>query len=272
MTTYYQRVLITGAAGLLGSCVREGLVGAYPIVRSTDIAPLGPARHGEEIEIGDLRIPADAERVATGVDAIVHLAGVPQEADWNTIRDVNIDGTYHIYEAARLAGVRRVIFASSNHTVGFYRRDTPIGREAPLRPDTRYGVSKVVGEAIARLYADKHGIESVCVRIGQYRPRPTNPRMLSLWISGRDLVSLVRCCLDTDDLHFEVVYGISNNIRGWYKDPYGRLPFMPLDNAESQATDIVLADNSESLTPVSAAFQGGPYCQDGFSGLLERIS
>src|SRR5882757_4369552 len=180
--TAYQRVLITGAAGLLGRCIREGLVGAYPIVRSTDIALLRPARHGEEIEIADLRIPADAKRVATGVDAIVHLAGVPHEADWNTIRDVNIDGTYHIYEAARLAGVRRVIFASSNHTVGFYRRDTPIGREVPLRPDSRYGVSKVVGEAIARLYADKYGIESVCVRIGQYRPRPTNPRMLSLWI------------------------------------------------------------------------------------------
>jgi len=247
-------------------------VGVYPIIRSTDIAPLGPARPGEEIEIGDLRIAADVERVVAGVDAIVHLAGVPHEADWNTIRDVNIDGAYHIYEAARLAGARRVIFASSNHTVGFYRRNSPIGPEAPVRPDTRYGVSKVVGEALARLYADKHGIESVCVRIGQFRPRPTNPRMLSLWISDRDLVSLVRCCLDTEDLHFEIVYGISNNSRGWYKDPYGRLPFKPQDNAEAHATDVVLADNSESLTQVSAAFQGGPYCQDGFNGPLERIS
>ncbi|QND72815.1 NAD-dependent epimerase/dehydratase family protein [Tardiphaga robiniae] len=270
--TSHRRILITGAAGALGRCVRDGLVGAYEIVRSTDIAPLAGARNGEEVEAGDLRDLDDAVRLATGVDAIVHLAGIPREADWETIRDVNIDGTYHVYEAARLAGVRRVIFASSNHTVGFYRRDTPIGREAPVRPDSRYGVSKVVGEALARLYADKYGIESVCLRIGQFRPQPTNPRMLALWISERDLVSLIRCSLDTDGVHFEVVYGISDNSRGWYEDPYGRLPFKPRDNAESQATDDVLADRSESLTPVSAVFQGGPYCEDEFSGSPDRIS
>ena len=267
-----RRILITGAAGGIGGTLRAGLRGRYAVLRLTDIRPLGEAEDGEELIVTDLRDLAAVERAARDVDAIVHLGGNSLEADWEDICANNIVGTYNLYEAARRCGVKRVVFASSNHVVGFHRRERSVGPDSPLRPDTRYGVSKVFGEAIARLYADKHGLASVCLRIGQFRPKPTNLRMLSLWISPRDMVQLVVRSLEAPDVHFEIVYGISANRRGWYDNPgAARIGYRPVDDAEDYAAEVEAAVAGEPESPIEGTFQGGPFCSQEFEGDAGRI-
>ena len=200
-----QRVLITGAAGGIGSVLREGLRGAYPVLRLSDIAPLGEAQPGEELDAADIRDGAQVEAAMEGVDAVVHLGAVSVEDAWEPIHEMNFVGTYNVFEAARRQGVKRIVFASSNHAIGYYRRTQRIGPDVPLRPDSRYGLSKMFGEGLGRLYADKHGIGCVCLRIGSFQPEPQNVRHLSTWISYRDMVHLVRRCLDAPDVHFEIV-------------------------------------------------------------------
>ena len=139
-----------------------------------------------------------------GIDCVVHLAGMPVEAAWEKVLPLNIEGCYNVFEAARRAGVKRIIFASSNHAVGFHRRERFIDTNVVPRPDTRYGVSKVFGEALGRLYADKYGLSVACLRIGSFLTpdRPTEARQLLTWISHRDMVQLVRRCIDYPDLSF----------------------------------------------------------------------
>lgn len=270
--THDRRILITGAAGGIGGTLRAGLRGRYAVLRLTDIRSLGEAEDGEELIVTDLRDLAAVECAARDVHAIVHLGGNSLEADWDDICANNIVGTYNLYEAARRCGVKRVVFASSNHVVGFHRRERSVGPDSPLRPDTRYGVSKVFGEAIARLYADKHGLASVCLRIGQFRPKPTNRRMLSLWISPRDMVQLVVRSLEAPDVHFEIVYGISANRRGWYDNPgAARIGYRPVDDAENYAAEVEAAVAGELESPVEGAFQGGPFCSQEFEGDAGRI-
>jgi uronate dehydrogenase len=265
-----RRILITGAAGGIGEALREGLTGRYGCLRLADIRPLGEARPGEEVIAMDLRDLASVERGTRDVDAIVHLGGNSLEAGWDDIWANNIAGTFNLYEAARRCGVKRVVFASSNHVVGFHRREHTVGPDSPLRPDTRYGVSKVFGEGIARLYADKHGLASICLRIGQFRPKPTNRRMLSLWISPRDMVQLVQRSLDVEAVHFEIVYGVSANRRCWYDNPGAtRIGFQPMDNAEDYAAEIEAQTLEEPA--LERAFQGGPFCSDEFDGDAGRI-
>ncbi len=152
-----QRILITGAAGSIGTVLRDGLRGHYPVIRLTDIADLGEAGPGEEIVSADLCDLAQMEAAMAHVDGVVHLGGTSLEAEWDSIHANNIVGLYNTYEAARRQGVSRIIFASSNHAIGYYRRSRAIDHDAAPRPDTRYGVSKIFGEAVARLYADKIG-------------------------------------------------------------------------------------------------------------------
>ena len=268
-----RRILITGAAGGIGRALRAGLRGRYAALRLADIAPLGEASEGEELVAMDLSDLAAVEQAARDVDAIVHLGGNSLEAAWDDICANNIVGTYNLYEAARRCGVARVVFASSNHVVGFHRRERTVGPDSPLRPDTRYGVSKAFGEAIARLYADKHGVASVCLRIGQFRPKPTNVRMLSLWISPRDMVQLVQRSLDAPGVHFEIVYGISGNSRAWYDNPGAeRIGFRPLDDAEAYAAEVMTAAAGAPEPALERAFQGGPFCSQEFDGDAERIA
>lgn len=265
-----RRILITGAAGGIGRTLRDGLRGRYGCLRLADLQPLGEAGSGEEVVAMDLRDLESVERAVRGIDAVVHLGGNSLEAGWEDICANNIAGTYNLYEAARRCGVKRVVFASSNHVVGFHPRERTIGPDSPLRPDTRYGVSKVFGEAIARLYADKHGLASVCLRIGQFRPKPTNRRMLSLWISPRDMTRLVECSLEAPDVHFEIVYGVSANRRCWYENPgAARIGFQPVDDAEDYAAQIEGEGMEEPA--LERAFQGGPFCSQEFDGDADRI-
>lgn len=267
-----QRVLLTGASGGIGTVVRHGLRGCYPILRLTDIAPLGEAGAGEELVNANLCNLPEMQAVMDGVDAVVHLGGTPEEAPWEQIHANNIVGLYNTFEAARRQGVRRIVFASSNHVIGFYRRTQRVGVDEAYRPDTRYGVSKVFGEAIGRLYADKYGLEVVCLRIGSFRPRPTNVRMLSTWISHRDMVQLVRRSLDARGVHFDILYGVSRNDRNRWDNPNAkRFGYHADDNAEEYAAEILKEQPPEDEPDIERLFHGGPLCSIEFDGDATKI-
>jgi len=267
-----QRVLITGAAGTIGKVLRQGLQGRYPKLRLMDIAPLGAAAPGEELYSTDVRDMAAMEELMDGVDCVVHLAGIPEEDSWEKILPVNIVGCYNAYEAARRRKVRRFVFASSNHAVGFHRRERFIDNLVQPRPDSRYGVSKVFGEALGRLYADKHGMDVACLRIGSFRTpdRPTNVRMLNTWISHRDMVHLVERCIDAPSYHFVVAYGVSANLRNrWDNSNVRFLGYRPQDDSEKFAAGVVARNETED--PVSALFHGAFFCPMEFSGDTDKI-
>jgi uronate dehydrogenase len=264
------RVLITGAAGNIGRTLREGLRGRYPVLRLSDIADMGAAGPGEEIVRADLTDPAAVEKAVQGVDCVVHLGAIGVEDAWERILPNNIVGTWNIFEAARRAGVRRVVYASSHHAVGFYRRARFIDASVTPRPDGPYGVAKVFGEAVGRLYADKHGMTVACLRIGAFRDRPADRRQMRVWLSPRDAVHLVGCCIDAPDYHFIVVYGVSNNTRNRYRNVgLDFLGYRPQDNSEDYAGEIMQAPDTEEA--ISRQFHGGPYPAMGFDGDLAKI-
>ena len=224
-----KRILITGAAGNIGSALRKGLRGSYPLIRLLDVAPLGTPENGEELYTADICDAPALETAMAGIDCVVHLAGMPTEAPWEEVLRLNIEGCYNVFEAARRGGVKRIVFASSNHAIGFHRRERFIDTNVVPRPDTRYGVSKVFGEAVGRLYADKYGLSVACLRIGSFLTpdRPTDARQLLTWISHRDMVQLVRRCIDCPDYHFVIVYGVSNNLRSRWDNSERQVSRLP---------------------------------------------
>jgi uronate dehydrogenase len=265
-------VLLLGAAGGIGSAIREGLAGRYGLMRLADIAPMASAGQGEEIVHADLLdIPSLVVAMA-GVDTVVHMAGVPVEPEtnaWDRVLPANIVGVHNLFEAARLAGVKRVLFASSHHAAGFHSRDTPTAQTLVPRPDSYYGVSKVFGEAMGRLYADKFGLQVLSLRIGAYRDRPSDPRQLAVWISPRDMVELVRCGIEARDFGYATVYGVSANTRSfWDNSAVAFLGYAPRDNAEDWAGEVLAGPPED---PVGAPFQGGWYCAKDFVGEPQRV-
>ncbi len=167
-----QRVLITGAAGGIGRRLRRLLRGVYPALRLSDKVRPDDLAVDEDFIAADLGDLAAVEAAMAGVDGIVHLGGMSVESDWETILHANIIGTRNLFEAARRQGAARIVFASSNHAMGFYPRRRRVGTAALVRPDSRYGVSKAFGEALGALYADKHGLRVLCIRIGNVDDRP----------------------------------------------------------------------------------------------------
>ena len=265
-------ILITGAGGLIGRSLRLHLRGVYRQLRLADIAEQEPAGPGEVVLRTDIRDLAALETAMQSVDCVVHLAGMPGEAPWDTIRALNIDGCYNMFEAAHRQKVQRVIFASSNHAVGFHRRSRVLDDQVLPRPDTRYGVSKVFGEALGRLYADKHDLSVACLRIGSFcfPDRPAESRQLLSWVSHRDLAQLVRRCIDHPDYHFLVAYGVSNNRRSrWSNRHVDFLGYAPQDDSEIYAEEILALGKTED--PVAAPFHGGFYCPIEFDGDMDRI-
>jgi uronate dehydrogenase len=179
------------------------------------------------------------------------------EGLWEQILEANIVGCYNVFEAARRNGIKRVVFASSSHVLGFHRRKDVIDHRAELRPDSRYGVSKVFGEALARLYVDKYGLEVCCLRIGTVQPVPTDKRRLSLWLSPRDLAQLVSIGVEHSAIKFEVVYGVSGNKRSFYDNSNAtRLGYRPQDDSERYAKEV-LKREKPSHDPAVEAYQGG---------------
>jgi uronate dehydrogenase len=259
------RVLITGAAGGIGRALRDTLRGVYPVLRVSDRVALSPAREGEEINQTDIADMAAVRRMVEGVDGIIHLGGNSGEADWPVILQSNITGVYNVFEAAREAGVQRIVMATSNHAVGFYPREQTIDHRVLPRPDSRYGVSKAFSEALASLYADKHGIGFLCVRIGNFGERPIDKRRLSIWISPRDLTQLVRIGLEHPDIRYEIVYGVSNNRRSWYDNLNAfRLGYRPHDDSEPYAEAVLKAEPA-GADPVAERYQGGTFCAAEYS-------
>jgi uronate dehydrogenase len=266
-----RRVLLTGAAGGIGRALRETLRGVYPILRLSDRVELAPAREGEEIDRTELSDMAAVERMVESVDGIVHLGGVSGENEWPVILEGNIVGLYNVFEAARRAGVQRIVFATSNHAVGFYPRATRIDHQVVPRPDSRYGVSKAFGEALASLYSDKHGIGVLCTRIGNFGIRPIDKRRLSIWISPRDYTQLVRIGLEHPDIRYEIVYGVSNNRRSWYDNSNAyRLGYRPQDDSEPYAEAVLAAEAGQSADPIAETYQGGTFCTAEYTAKTPR--
>lgn len=268
----YKRVLITGAAGYLGGVLRRSLRGGDMQLRLTDLNdPSYALDPDEEFVTADLSSFEQVRKTVEGVDAIVHLGGHAVEGPWDTILNANIVGTYNVFEAARLAGVKRIVFASSHHTVGFYRRDRTIGVDVPTRPDSRYAVSKVFGEALGRLYADKHGLGVICQRIGVARPKPPHRRGLRTWLSEEDFVRLTLACLRAPNVHFEIVYGVSANDRLFWDDAPGRkIGYAPQSSARSFEEEVLTQSAPEN--DIEALFQGGQYAALEFDGDPSRIA
>src|SRR6184192_1194455 len=204
----------------------------------------------------DVSKMSDALRITKGADAIVHLGGISGEAAWDAILETNIIGTYNVFEAGRVNGVKRIVFATSNHAAGFYRRDQTIDHRVYPKPDSRYGVSKVFGEALGSLYADKYGMEMFMIRIGNVNPQPIDKRRLAIWFSPRDLAQLVSIGIDHPDIRFEIVYGVSGNRRSWYDNSNAaRLGYRPQDDAETYAEEVLKKEKPGD--PTAELYQGG---------------
>jgi nucleoside-diphosphate-sugar epimerase len=255
-------VLITGAAGGVGTLMRPRLARPGRVLRLLDIAPLepGPGEEFVRASVTDLAALTEAFR---GAEAVLHLGGRSVEAAWELIMATNIDGTYKVFEAARRAGVPRVIFASSNHAVGYHTPDEyPLSEAAPTLPDTYYGVSKVAGEALGALYHHRYGLDVICVRILTCFPEPPDQRALSTWLSPDDCARLFEACLAAEKPGYRIVYGVSENTRGgWVSlDGARELGYEPRDDAEVFAPQFV-AEHGE-LAPDDPLFQ---YLGGGFT-------
>ncbi|RZT08214.1 uronate dehydrogenase [Duganella sp. CF402] len=232
MAKPFKRLLLTGAAGNLGKVLRPRLAQWADVVRLSDIVSITPANSGEEVVQCDLSDKAAVNQLLDGVDAVLHFGGISTENTFEAILKANIQGTYNIYEAAHLHGVRRIVFASSNHAVGFYEQNQFIDAFAPTRPDGMYGLSKVFGEQLGRYYYDRAGIETVCIRIGSSYPEPANPRMMASWLSYDDLQEALRCSLFTRRVGFTVLFGTSDNPVKWWDNKHAsHLGFHPHDSS-----------------------------------------
>jgi len=258
------RLLLTGAAGGLGKVLRDGLKPFAQVIRLSDIAEMAPARDAsEETVVCNLADKQAVDALVAGCDAIVHLGGVSVERPFEEILEGNIKGVFHIYEAARRHGVPRVVFASSNHVIGFYKQDEKLDDAVARRPDGYYGLSKSFGEDVAQFYYDRYGIETVSIRIGSSFPEPLNRRMMSTWLSYRDLTTLVEKSLFTAGVKHTVVYGASANRDVWWDNAGAAvLGFEPQDSSE------IFRAKVEAQAPVAAndpnaIYQGGAFTAQG---------
>lgn len=255
-----KRLLVTGAAGGMGRALRSRFSGLAETIRLSDRAEFGPAGEGEEIRICDLADAAAVKELVADCDAIVHLGGVSVEDKFSKIMEANLLGLYNLYEAARAHGRPRILFASSNHTIGYYPQTQRLKGEEPFRPDGLYGVSKVFGEALARMYYEKFGQETALVRIGSCTPRPTNRRMLSTWLSYDDFVDLARCVFRAPVLGCPVIWGVSaNGASFWDNSGVAWLGWRPGDDAEAFRAEVEAAAPPPSPEEAVARYQGGVF-------------
>jgi len=256
-------ILVTGANGKVARQVRTHLAGLCTELRLTDIVPFEAQQPNESVHVADLAAAAALPALTRGVDAIVHFAGYPREADWSVLLDANLRTAINLWEAALAAGVQRIVYASSNHAVGYYPRSERIDGLAPTRPDSRYGVCKVFMEALAVLYADKYGLRAMGVRIGHCAPAPTEARMLSHWVHPDDLAQLIEVGL-TADLHHEIVYGVSANQATWYDNRRAvTLGYRPRHSADRWAGALGALRSGD---PVAELYQGGSFAAAGHVG------
>jgi uronate dehydrogenase len=257
-------VLLTGASGALGRVLVRSLGALGWRLVLTDIAPFpDPLPAGAAFTKADLSDGVAILRLAEGCGTIIHLGGVAVERPFEEVIGPNIRGLYHIYEAARREQAR-VIFASSNHAVGFHERTAALPADTQFLPDGYYGLSKAYGELMGRMYWFKHGVESVNVRIGSAFPEPVNARMLATWLSYPDFSRLMQRCVLAPSVGHVVIWGTSRNARmtWWRDDAREALGWAPLDSADPFVGQLA---GAVSQDPVEERYMGGPYCSIGYT-------
>lgn len=261
-----QRLLITGAAGRIGGMLRTRLARPGRSVRLLDRDVISPLSPNEEFVRADVTDGRELDRACAGVDVAIHLAGIATEAPWEDILRVNIEGTYQLFDAARRNGVRRVVFASSNHAVGYFPRDNTKAPDYLFpAPDTYYGVSKVTGEALGALYHHRYGLEVVCLRILSCFDRPQSERMLATWLSPDDAGRLFEAATSHPDVGFRVVWGVSANTRAWFSmDEAHLIGYEPEDDAEVYAADPAIVEDARHPNPFDRTHLGGFYASPEF--------
>ena len=258
-----KRLLITGAAGGLGTMLRPLLGHVAKAVRVSDVVEITDAHDGEEMVQCDLSDKSAVEALVAGCDGVLHLGGRSLEDTWQVIRTSNIDGMVNLYEAARNTGKPRILYASSNHTIGFYPQTEQLDVNSPTRPDGFYGVSKVFGEALASMYHDKFGIETACLRIGSCKPEPENHRMLSTWLSPGDFVRLIERVFTVETLGCPIIYGASANDASWWDNSgVAYLGWKPQDNSEIFRAKLDAAMAHPGPDDPTVRFQGGTFAAD----------
>lgn len=264
MSKPYNRILLTGAAGGLGQILRETLQARAHIVRSSDISPMAPSAGAhDEVVPCNLADKAAVYALAKDADAIVHMGGISVERAFEEILDANIRGTFHIYEAARQHGIKRVVFASSNHVTGFHPQDQPLDAHSERRPDGYYALSKAYGEDMASFYFQRYGIETVSLRIGSSFAQPRNRRMLSTWLSYADLDHLIERALLAPAVGHTVVYGVSANRDTWWDNRHAaHLGYAPQDSSETFRDSIERQPEPGENDP-DRRFQGGAFTAAG---------
>ncbi len=250
-------VLLTGASGALGRVLARNLAAAGWNLVLTDIAPFPePVPHGCRFTAADLNDGVAILRLAEGCGMVLHFGGVSVERPFEEVLGPNIRGLYHIYEAARREGAR-VLFASSNHSIGFHERAEPLDDDCQFLPDGYYGLSKAYGELMGRMYWFKHGVENVNVRIGSCFPEPVEARMLSTWLSYDDLTRLCMRATLAERTGHCVIWGASANSRTfWRHDARETLGWLPQDSADPFAGQLA---GKVSGNPVVERYQGGAY-------------
>lgn len=255
MTDSSKRILITGAAGRIGRTLTEGLRDRYAL-RLLDLAPIDSV----DSVVADI-VHDDLSAAMHGIDCVVHLAAIVDELPFEQLFEPNILGASRVFEAARVAGVKRIIYASSVQAVGFHPQDGGVDQSTRIRPSGFYGVCKAAVEALGSVYADKYGMSVACLRIASFEPEPTDGRQIRTWLSPADTVRLVVAAIDAPPFGFEIVYGVSANSQTIVRDaPPAAIAFRPQDDAEGWR---------DRVRPVEGAAKrtiGGPFAGVGFVG------
>ena len=260
----FHRLLLTGAGGGLGTMLRERIKPWADIVRATDVRAIAPAGAGEEVVQCDLADRQAVFDLLDGVDAVLHFGGVSVEDTFETIMQANILGLHHLYEGVHKRGIKRVIYASSSHVVGYYPTTEVVDTTVPLRPDGIYGVSKCFGEALSRYYYDRFGIETVCLRIGSSFDEPRNARMMVTFLAHDDLVELVRCALFTPRVGHTITYGVSDNpVRWWDNSAAAHLGYRAERSSKEFAERFPATGAWAEAGDITGVYQGGPFLTAG---------
>jgi uronate dehydrogenase len=263
-TLRLHRLLLTGAAGNLGRELRPRLKAYCDTLRVSHRQEFGPAAPGEEVMLAALEDKAAMLALLKDVDAVVHMGGVSTEQPWEPILAGNIVGMVNLYEAVRRNGVRRVIFASSNHVTGFYRQDQVISPRDPVRPDGFYGLSKAFGENLAQLYWDRHGIETVSLRIGSSYAEPKDRRMLATWMSFNDTERLIVAALSAPLVGHSILYGMSDNATTWWDNTSARhIGYRPQDSSERFRAVVEARQPTLDASDPAVIRQGGTFVRTG---------
>ncbi len=253
------KLVLTGAAGRLGSHLREPLSKIGTLVSSDIVDDIGNTYPNESYVQADLADKGAIIALLKGADMVVHFGAIGDERSFEELLAPNFIGAYNIWEAAHLNGLKRVIYASSIHAVGMHKRQNAIGTDAAHRPDTFYGLAKCFAEDLASMYWDKRGLEAVCMRIASCA-QVTNARALGTWLSYGDLIQLVTRAIDTPTTGFSVVYGVSDNDRNPMDNTKAAyLGYRPRDNAEQFAAQILADEGPGDPTDPAQMYHGGPF-------------